>query len=256
VQSEVVGPWWVTLIGEFKRPGTYMITKGERLSSVVRRAGGLTDRGYPKAAVFTRKSVRQSEKQKIDEFVLVQQEALLAEAAAITAGTAAGAEQGVAMRESLAQRQALLRVLAQRAVVGRVVLRVGPPEKFEGSESDLVLEDGDTLTIPVKPSSVLVLGSVRNPTALLHDPGVSAEEYVNRAGGLTKQADSDEVYIVKADGSTIIGYMKVRDLEPGDTVVVPPSTEPKYLKLPLWRDVATIFGQFGLAIAGIAAAFK
>jgi hypothetical protein len=73
---------------------------------------------------------------------------------------------------------------------------------------------------------------------------------------LTKEADKDEVYILKADGGVVRGYTKVRELEPGDAILAPPSVEPKYLPLPLWRDVATIFGQFGLVVLGAAAAFK
>jgi polysaccharide export outer membrane protein len=133
---------------------------------------------------------------------------------------------------------------------------LGDPAGFEESESDIALEDGDALTVPVRPSTVLVLGSVRNPTALLYAPGVPAEYYIEKAGGLAKEADKDEVYIIKADGSVIRGYTKVRELEPGDAILAPPSVEPKYLPLPLWRDVATIVGQFGLVLLGAAAAFK
>ena len=256
VQSEVVGPATFTLSGEVKRPGTYSITKGERLSSVIRRAGGFTDKAYPKAAVFTRESVRKKEKEQLDEFVRVQEGRLFAETSALAAATAGGAQQGVAIRETLEQRRAFLRLLSERALRGRVVIRVGDPAGFEESESDIALEDGDALTVPVRPSTVLVLGSVRNPTALLYAPGVPAEYYIEKAGGLAKEADKDEVYIIKADGSVIRGYTKVRELEPGDAILAPPSVEPKYLPLPLWRDVATIVGQFGLVLLGAAAAFK
>jgi protein involved in polysaccharide export with SLBB domain len=256
VQSEVVGPATFTMIGEVKRPGTYSITKGERLSSVIRRAGGFTDKAYPKAAVFTRESVRKKEKEQLDEFVRVQEGALFAETSALAAATAGGAQQGVAIRETLEQRRAFLRLLSERGLRGRVVIRLGDPAGFEESESDIALEDGDALTVPVRPSTVLVLGSVRNPTALLYAPGVPAEYYIEKAGGLAKEADKDEVYIIKADGSVIRGYTKVRELEPGDAILAPPSVEPKYLPLPLWRDVATIVGQFGLVLLGAAAAFK
>lgn len=91
VQSEVVGPATVTLKGEVKRPGTYFITKGERLSSVIKRAGGFTDKAYPKAAIFTRESVRKKEKVQLDEFVREQEARLLGETAALAAGSEGGA---------------------------------------------------------------------------------------------------------------------------------------------------------------------
>ena len=121
VQSEVMGPAAVTLIGEVKRPGTYAITKGERLSSVIRRAGGFTDKAYPKAAVFTRESVRKREKAQLEDFVRIQEERIFSETAAV----AAAGESAGPLRESLIQRRALLRMMAERVTVGRLVLRLG-----------------------------------------------------------------------------------------------------------------------------------
>jgi len=235
-----------------KRPGTYFIAKGERLSSAIRRAGGLTDKAYPRAAVFTRESVRNKEREQVQEFVRVQEERVMAEFSAV----AATGEQAAPLRESLEQRRALLRVMADRAVVGRVPLRLTDLDQFEGTESDITLEDGDMLHVPMRPSTVLVMGSVRNPTAVLHQPGMPAEYYIERAGGLSKDADRDEVFILKADGSSFRGYTKVRELEPGDAVLAPFSTEPKYRPLPLWRDIATIMGQFALTITSLTVLFR
>ncbi len=103
---------------------------------------------------------------------------------------------------------------------------------------------------------MLVAGAVRNPTAVLYQPGVPAQYYLDKAGGLTKDAEKDGTYILKADGSAIPGYTKVRELEPGDAILAPSSTEPKYRPLPLWRDVATIFGQFALSAASVFTIFK
>jgi len=251
VQSEVVGPATVTVSGEVKRAGKYAITKGERISSLIRRAGGFTDKAYPKAAVFARESIRKIEKVQLDEFIRVQEERLIAEASAYAAGGESGG-----VREALIQRKEMLRLMASRVVLGRVVLRFTNLEEFEGSDSDIALEDGDAMTVPMRPSAVLVLGSVRNPTAILHQPGAPAEYYLEKAGGLNKEADRGEVHIVKADGSAIQGYTKVRELEPGDSILAPSSVEPKYRALPLYRDVATIIGQFALTIASLVVAFR
>jgi len=252
VQSEVVGPATVTLTGEVKRPGTYAVAKGERLSSVIKRGGGFTDKAYPKAAIFTRESVRKKEKTQLDDFIRTQEERLFAETSAV----AAAGEQAGPLRESLVQRRVLLRLMVERVTVGRVVLKLGDLDEVEGSESDIPLEDGDALSVPMRPSAVLVLGSVRNPTAVLYQSGAPAEYYLEKAGGFSKDADRSEVHIVKADGSAIQGYTKVRELEPGDTILAPSSVEPKYRPLPLWRDIATIMGQFALSAASIVTIFR
>jgi protein involved in polysaccharide export with SLBB domain len=252
VQSEVIGPATVTLSGEVKRPGTYAITKGEKLSSVVRRAGGFTDKAYPKAAVFTREATRKKEKAELDEFIRVEEQRLIAE----TSAYATGGESAGSLREAMLQRRELLRLMASRVILGRIVLRVTELDQLEGSESDIPLEDGDGLSVPMRPSSVLVLGSVRNPTAVLYQPGAPAEYYIQKAGGFNKDADKGEVHIVRADGSAIAGYTKVREMEPGDAILAPSTTEPKYRALPLLSNFATIFGQLALTAASIVTIFK
>ncbi|MBI4737208.1 MAG: SLBB domain-containing protein [candidate division NC10 bacterium] len=252
VQSEVVGPATVTLSGEVKRPGVYAITKGERLTALICRAGGFTDKAYPKAAVFARESVRKKEKAQLDEFVRTEEQRLFAETSAV----AAAGEQAGPLRESLIQRQALLRMMVQHVTVGRIVIRLGDLDQFEGSDSDIPLEDGDVLSVPMRPSAVMVLGAVRNQTAVLYQPGAPAEYYIEKAGGLSKDAEKGEAYILKADGSAIQGYTKVREMEPGDAILAPSTVEPKYRPLPLWRDVATIIGQFGLTIASMVTIFR
>jgi protein involved in polysaccharide export with SLBB domain len=98
-----------------------------------------------------------------------------------------------------------------------------------------------------------VFGSVRNPAAVVYEAGRDVEYYLNRAGGLSKEADKDEIYIVKADGSASAGFLKLRKIESGDIIVVPTKVEAKVRTLPIMKDVATILGQFALTIGVLAA---
>ena len=260
VRSEFKSTETVTLGGEVMRPGTYAIQKGERLSSVIRRAGGYSADAYLKGAVFTRQRVKEEEQKRLEEFIRGQEAALLTQAAATSEGlvglSAAGAkDEGSLQAQALAQRREMLRVLASQVVLGRVVVHLDEADKMVGTADDILLENGDVLTIPKKPSSVLVVGAVRNPTAILHKDGENAEYYINRAGGFSKQADKKEAYIVRADGGAVTSFTKLRTLEPGDTIVAPADTDPKIRALPLTRDVATILGQFALSIGVIAALF-
>jgi protein involved in polysaccharide export with SLBB domain len=171
----------------------------------------------------------------------------------LAAGT--GRDEAALQSQSLTQRRELLRVLASQVVLGRVVVHLDDPEKMAGTSEDVLLEEKDALTISKKPSSVLVVGAVRNPTAILHREGESAEYYLNRAGGFSKEADKKEAYVVRADGSAVTNFAKLRTLEPGDTVVAPADTEPKVRALPLTRDLATILGQFALTVGVLVALF-
>jgi len=244
----------IVLAGEVKRPGVYTIVKGERLSSVLRRAGGFTPEAFLKATVFTRKAVRESEKVQLDKFILSQQASILQESAAYAAGGQTG-EEAVDQRLISSQRIQFLNILSQQIPLGRMSIRLDQPERLENTPNDILVGDGDSLYIPRRPSSVLVLGSVRNQSAFLHKEGSNFQYYLELAGGLTPDADEKGIYILKADGSAETSFLKMRKIEIGDTVVVPLSTAAKYRPIPLARDIATIIGQFAVTLGVILAIF-
>jgi protein involved in polysaccharide export with SLBB domain len=236
----------VTLAGEVQRPGVYVIAEGERLSSVLQRAGGFTARAYLKGAVFTRASLRKVEQEQLNAFVRVQEQRILAEASTAVAGAE---KDEAAVSASIVQaRRDFLRALASRVALGRVVLKLAPPEQLKNSPEDVVLTDGDSLEVPEPVDSVLVLGSVRNSTSVLHSPGAGVDYYVNRVGGYAKEADKKEVHIVRADGSAVSGFSNIRTVEPGDTIVVPRDEESKIRVIPAIRDGFSIMGS---ALSGV-----
>jgi len=259
VNSEARPVGTVTLQGEVKRSGAYPTVRGERLSSVLKRAGGFTEDAYLRGALFIRERVKKQQQEELDRFIKSQQEALLQESARVTAGSlelAGGQrEESALLQQSLQQRKELLELLRTKAVLGRVVVNLDSLDRFTGSPGDILLEDGDTLTIPGQPSSVLVIGSVRNPTAVVYEAGKDVEYYLNRAGGLTKDADKGELHLVKADGSAVAGFLKLRKVEPGDIIVAPSKLEAKVRTVPAVRDIATILGQFALTAGILVAIF-
>lgn len=254
VRSEFRSPWSVTLGGEVKRPGTYTMKQGERLSSVIKRAGGFTDKAYLKVAVFTRETVKKIEEEQLKNFLKTQEERLLAQAGIVNVVGIEKEESGQNERTLAAQRE-LLRSIAGRVAIGRMVIKLDKLEQFEGSASDIILEDGDKLFVPSEPSSVTIVGAVRNPTSILYKEDEGVEYYLNRAGGLTKQADEKEVYIAKGDGSAITGFTKLRKVESGDAIIVPPKEEEKYRWLSISRDWITILGSTMLSIAALSVLF-
>lgn len=257
VRSEYRQPGTVKLEGEVVRPGIYRIKHGERLSSVLKRAGGFTDKGFLRGTIFTRRSVQEVEKQRLDEFVQSQHQRMLAESSQLVAtATGLSREEADARQSVLVQRREQVDLLAAKVTLGRVVVHLDDPDKLEGSPKDLVMEDGDTLKIPQKPATVMVMGSVRNPTGILFRDDEDVQYYLNRAGGITPDADAKELYLLKADGSAITGFMRLRNIEAGDVIVVPPSTEAKFQWLPFLKDAATIAGQVALGLAGLVSLTK
>jgi len=259
----------VMITGEVKFPGTYAIKKGETLSSLLARAGGFSDKAFPKGTVFTRVSVKATQekhlKQAIDR-IEAEMHALAAQKAqAETDPEDAKRQQGY-----VKQQQLLVAKLREIVPLGRVVIRLDDPERLRGTPGDIELQKGDSLLVPEIQQTVNVLGSVTSPTGIVYDPYLTAADYIARAGGATKNADVKGTYILKVNGSAIsrsgfkwyggrvwgdptttyhVGSFDSLRLDPGDTIVVPEELE-RVAWLREIKDIATIIGQIALT-AGV-----
>ncbi|MFI5106657.1 MAG: SLBB domain-containing protein, partial [Terriglobales bacterium] len=217
----------VTLRGEVRKPGVYGIRPGERLSSLIQRAGGMLPTAYPRAAVFEREEVRELQQKNRQEMIQrLEQESTVVKTAASTTGTEEAALQQAAMQ----QRQRVLEALRKAPISGRLVIHLRPDRTgFNRSPDDIELRAGDSLLIPKQPGAVLVIGQVYNANALTYTPGRNANWYLSRAGGATPLANKGAIFIVRSDGSVTSGSqgrlwsggVLSATLGPGDTIVVP-----------------------------------
>jgi protein involved in polysaccharide export with SLBB domain len=253
VRTELKAARTIELGGQIVRPGAYTISAGEKLSSVLERAGGFTDRAFLKGALFTRSALRKTEQEQLDAFLKLQEQRVLAAASTVVVG--ADKEEVVSQQQQLQARREMLRLLASKVVLGRMVVHLETADKLKGTENDIVLLDGDTLSVPEPPQSVLVIGAVRNSTSVQYKEGAGIDYYINRVGGFSKEADKKEAHLVKADGSAISSFTNVRTIEAGDVVIVPPKEEEKIRALSTIRDIATIVGAALLGVAALVAIF-
>src|SRR5438552_2250433 len=251
VRTELKPARTITLTGQLVRPGVYTVAEGERLSSVLERAGGYTDRAFLRGAVFTRAALRKIEQEQLDNFVKAQEQRILATAATVVVG--AEKEEVAATQQALQARREQLRMLAAKVVVGRMVVHLDAPDKLKSTGNDVILADGDTLNVPEPPQSVLVIGAVRNSTSVQYKKSANVDYYVNRVGGFSKEADKKEVHLVKADGSAVSSFTNIRDVAAGDSIIVPPKAEEKIRALPTIRDVVQTLGSALLGLAALVA---
>ena len=124
----------------------------------------------------------------------------------------------------------------------------------------MVLEDGDRLFIPSRPSTVNVAGSVYNNSAFLYRPEKTVSDYLRLAGGVTRDADKGHAFVLRANGATVSnqhtkGFMASTfaslRLMPGDTIVVPQKLD-RGATLRALKDWSQVFQQFALGAAGVA----
>jgi hypothetical protein len=114
---------------------------------------------------------------------------------------------------------------------GRVSVQIDPKMIAAHPELDVVLEPGDRLYVPRKPNSVVVAGEVMAPTGLQFQEGLSAADYIARAGGATDVADEGHAFVIQPDGSAAQadGSSWLGDppkLAPGSVIVVPRDLRP------------------------------
>jgi protein involved in polysaccharide export with SLBB domain len=217
----------VVVRGEIKSPGTYGIRPGERLSSVLNRAGGFQADAYPYGAVLQRAQVR--EVQEISQDELIQRIRASQGDLKLAADQEVDPARKKSKEAAYRQLESTLSSLEQNRPAGRVTIRVSSDVKhWQNTAADIELRAGDTLTIPKRPGYVMVAGQVYNPTAVGYRPSHSASWYLSQSGGPTTLANKKAIFVVRADGSVAGGnsglwrgssYNEV--LRPGDMVVVP-----------------------------------
>ncbi len=232
----------ITLDGQVKFPGNYGFHDGERLSSVLRRAGGFLPASYPMGAVLVRVQVRELEQKSREE--LIRQIETNSAAARLSPATAGG-DGATTFKLIQAQQQEVLQDLKNHPPTGRMVIQITADiDSWANTPADIELRRGDVLTIPKRPGFVLVTGQVYNATALTFAPGQTAGWYLSHAGGTNSTANRKEAFIIRANGSVIgrrsgewfDAKVLSTKLNPGDVVVIPQKIIGTSL---LWKNLLT-----------------
>lgn len=215
----------ILVSGEVAHPGSYGIEEGERLSSVLKRAGGFRATAYPQAAVYQRVQVRELGEQARQEMIRrIETAPLEVKQGAMSAQATADLQQSLNQ-----QRTEVLIALRNRPASGRLVVNISEDiSKWENTPADIQLRAGDTLVIPKRPNFVSIAGQVYNPIAISYVPGKDYSWYLRGAGGVTEYGNKKDVYILRADGSVVPtkhGWLSSDTtslrMRPGDTVFVP-----------------------------------
>ena len=240
----------VVVTGQVRYPGSFDITRGERLSSILDRAGGTTDEAYPYGAIFTRLSAAIAEKEGNQRAAneLESQAAALA-----TAPTPVGM---VVSGASLSYLTALATSLRTAPVLGRIMVTADPAVLRLKPELDIVLEPGDTIYIPKRPSTITVAGEVLNAGSFQQQAGFGVQDYVDMAGDTTPNADDSRTFIIYPDGSARPAHknwltFSEQLLPPGSTIVVPRDPRP-FDTMQFLLNVTDIVSKLAITAASLA----
>ena len=238
----------VSLEGEFIFPGDYLISKGDTISDLINRAGGLTENAFPEGLFFTREKLVEAEKKRINKAAdLFQQQILLA---SLNSGNI-GQSSNMITPESfkLLEEDSL-----DDGAYGRLVLDL--KAIINSGIGDILLEDGDTLRIPSVPNSISVIGEVNGPATHVYNSGKDVDYYLNLSGQTNQFGDIQEIYVISANGSIkpkgSSGFFRENrsSLESGDTIVVPLKID-TFSAIQAANEVTTIIYQLAVATAAV-----
>ena len=255
----MIEPEVVILKGQVMRPGAYALTsRGEKLSDLIKRAGGLTKRAYAEGTIFMRNINNISSSNQLETVVGVQDELfreanldlradlikagakdadiskitsdvrgdgvtkqMMDRAESVSQNSTSSADKNIG-KDAFAQALDNENNKSDQIVKTRIAIPMAEIVSGKISEDeDIELMDGDEITIPVIPHTVSVLGAVMNPTTIMYSPKGNAAYYINRAGGYTAHCDHKRTVVVKANGE-VMRLRNVRSISRGDIILVPP----------------------------------
>jgi protein involved in polysaccharide export with SLBB domain len=248
---------YVKVDGEVSHPGVYKLQKGETLRDLIARVGGVSEDAYLYGMVLSRPSIREQQQKALDEAVDRFEKESEAAATAKLSSTTLTDTAALAQAELERNRK---RAQAMRKIqaVGRVALEFNDYRLKLKDLPDFPLENGDAIYIPRQPGTINVFGAVNNATAFIFKQNRRVSDYLQLAGGINRNADQDEIYLLKADGTalnrastgwftSVNGYK----LAPGDSIIVPENIEHNMSFTQSFKEWTTILYQFGLGAAGL-----
>ncbi len=241
---------YIELSGQFNYPGLYTVNRGETLSQLIIRAGGLTDQAYVHGAIFTRDSVAKQQKVSAERSADYLEQSI---ADTIMSGTIQNLTAG-----SLGPVSELIKKLRDLTPVGRIVVDVNPVKLQADPAADFEVKDGDKLVIPKRPTSITIVGEVISPNSITFKSGVGYEQYIDNAGGFKNSADEGAVFAIMPNGEVkeltkkLLFKNNRSNLIPGTTIVVPRDPEP-FNWLVLTKTITPILADTATAIATVEA---
>ncbi|MFN0201397.1 MAG: SLBB domain-containing protein [Bacteroidia bacterium] len=247
----------VSIEGEITVPGEYpKLRPNERISSLVKRAGGVSKVGFPAGAKLIRKAnpIWEIQKQGRLQTILQKERIRFLQ----TQEKAAALDRAAALPENPLNSQVTTtetsgnqeRKLAQEFNLGNdeqlITIQLDKAIKRPGGRYDLTLQEGDRIIIPPAKQTVEIRGNVLDSTSivLFDKRNTSFKNYVNLAGGFGKRTDRNECVVIYPNGTSrkaerVLFWHKYPKVTDGAVIYVPRKPENR------GQNFATQFAQFG-----------
>jgi len=215
--------------GEVTFEGDFTLEKkNQRLSDVIKMAGGITDQAYVRGARLERRMTG-------DEKARMQAAIQLA-------------------RQTAVGKDSINLDMLETSETYPVGIHLDEALANPGSDADIVLREGDRLIVPEYNGTVKISGNVLYPITVAYKPGKNYKYYVNQAGGFGHRAKKSKTYIVYQNATGSLA--KKGEIEPGCELIVPSKPERNASNIMQWISLGTSFASLATMIASIANLLK
>ena len=262
-----VKPEVVTITGQVQSTGKYTLSsRVDRVSDIVKRAGGLIDDAYSEGAFIKRSrynidslksdesktSIEEAYNRKFKAQQEAEKENLVKVAGATT--NAAAVDPNIQKKKLKDTLDILYKELEQDYY--QIAIDINKIIKNPGSELDLVLRDKDEVVIPKMDNRVKISGGVLRPTNIVYRDGLTIGECISAAGGISEYAKRGRAYVVYANGKSNrtkhFGFFRINPrIRPGSEIVLPETNEKKDKPLTTIVQLVSILAQIGGTLATI-----
>lgn len=223
----------VKVDGEVAFAGHYSIsTKNERISDLIKRAGGLTPEAYPKGARLVRK-LPVDEKQRMEALKAI----------------IASSKDTVKIKDISMSNETAIGINLDKILANPL------------TDLDIILQEGDVLKVPKQLQTVRLSGSVLYPVTVRYDKSFRFKSYISRAGGFATEAKKSKSYVIYANGSIdqtrkIFFFNSYPRIEPGAEIIVPKKPERKGMSTAEVVGISSAMASFSLIVVTIIKTIK
>ena len=262
-----VNPEVVSITGQVQSLGKYTLSsRVERVSDIVKRAGGLIGQAYGEGA-FIKRSRFNIDTLRSDESKTSLEQAYIRKFKSQQLATKADIKNGLMEADGLTSAETKTNKTLKDSLellykelendYYQIAIDINQIMDKPGSELDLVLRDKDEIVIPKTDNRVKISGGVLRPTNIVYRDGLSIGECISAAGGVSEYARRGRAYIIYANGKSKrtmhFGVFRINPaIKPGAEVVLPETDVKKEKTLTGILQFTTIIAQIGSALATLA----
>lgn len=270
--------------GEINYPGEFAISSAnERISDVIKRAGGLNQFAYPKGASLVRRTVyfkdvtpeeiQEKNIRAIREKVDPERNLHLNQAELLLFERLDGKINAIEEKKLIEEQKKILENLNKNSISDSLsrdslfnkvrfkkqdVIGINLEEilRNPGTGEDLILQEGDILRIPKELQTIRMVGEVLMPTTARFVRNNNLRNYISQAGGFTEEARKSKTYVIYANGDarrthSLLMIKFYPQIEPGAEIVVPKKPQRERLSTAAWLGIASSLATLGILVQSL-----